>query len=63
MIKVSWGRPDPAAWLPGHCGCRGAASGGRPSGGQSIAIHIDYRELVLIDRPAATLTLLVAADD
>ncbi|MGW2090489.1 hypothetical protein [Streptomyces sp. NPDC001880] len=26
-------------------------------------IHIDYHELVLIDRPAATLTLLVAADD
>lgn len=26
-------------------------------------IHIDYHELVVIDRPAATLTLLVAADD
>ncbi|MEU9376032.1 hypothetical protein AB0D94_19965 [Streptomyces sp. NPDC048255] len=26
-------------------------------------IHIDYHELVLIDRPAATLTLLVSADD
>ncbi|MFD4632362.1 hypothetical protein ACFVYR_30560 [Streptomyces sp. NPDC058284] len=26
-------------------------------------IHIDYHELVLIDRPAATLILLVAADD
>lgn len=26
-------------------------------------IHLDYHELVLIDRPAATLTLLVAADD
>ncbi|MFB7997026.1 hypothetical protein ACFC4G_29895 [Streptomyces sp. NPDC056002] len=26
-------------------------------------IHIDFHELVLIDRPAATLTLLVAADD
>ncbi|WP_200863082.1 hypothetical protein [Amycolatopsis orientalis] len=26
-------------------------------------IHIDYHELVLIDRPAATLSLLVAADD
>jgi hypothetical protein len=26
-------------------------------------IHIDYHELVLIDHPAATLTLLVAADD
>ncbi|MFK0182527.1 hypothetical protein ACIQVR_42005 [Streptomyces xanthochromogenes] len=26
-------------------------------------IHIDYHELALIDRPAATLTLLVAADD
>ncbi|WP_329019276.1 hypothetical protein [Streptomyces sp. NBC_01601] len=26
-------------------------------------IHIDYHELVCIDRPAATLTLLVAADD
>ncbi|GAA1383422.1 hypothetical protein GCM10009639_03680 [Kitasatospora putterlickiae] len=26
-------------------------------------VHIDYHELVLIDRPAATLTLLVAADD
>ncbi|MFD6113880.1 hypothetical protein ACFWG0_27755 [Streptomyces yangpuensis] len=26
-------------------------------------IHIDYHELILIDRQAATLTLLVAADD
>ncbi|MGV9269505.1 hypothetical protein ACWDRR_33130 [Kitasatospora sp. NPDC003701] len=26
-------------------------------------IHIDYHELVLIDRLAATLILLVAADD
>ncbi|MDJ0382384.1 hypothetical protein [Streptomyces sp. G-G2] len=26
-------------------------------------IHIDYHELVLINRPSATLTLLVAADD
>nr|WSX48398.1 hypothetical protein OG409_05155 [Streptomyces sp. NBC_00974] len=26
-------------------------------------IHIEFHELVLIDRPAATLTLLVAADD
>lgn len=26
-------------------------------------VHIDYHELVLIDRPAAALTLLVAADD
>lgn len=26
-------------------------------------IHIDYHELVLIDRPAAALVLLVAADD
>lgn len=26
-------------------------------------IHIDYHELVLIDRPATTLTLIVAADD
>lgn len=26
-------------------------------------IHIDYHELVVIDRPAASLTLLVAADD
>jgi hypothetical protein len=26
-------------------------------------VHIDFHELVLIDRPAATLTLLVAADD
>jgi len=26
-------------------------------------IHIDYHELVLVDRPSATLTLLVAADD
>ncbi|MEU6051170.1 hypothetical protein ABZ829_12145 [Streptomyces xanthochromogenes] len=26
-------------------------------------LHIDYHELALIDRPAATLTLLVAADD
>ncbi|MFC5904383.1 hypothetical protein ACFQ60_00830 [Streptomyces zhihengii] len=26
-------------------------------------IHIDYQERVLIDRPGATLTLFVAADD
>lgn len=26
-------------------------------------LHIDYYELVLIDRPGAVLTLLVAADD
>ncbi|WP_093615870.1 hypothetical protein [Streptomyces indicus] len=26
-------------------------------------IHIDFHEIVLIDRPTATLTLLVAADD
>ncbi|MEV0374536.1 hypothetical protein AB0I10_32925 [Streptomyces sp. NPDC050636] len=26
-------------------------------------IHIDFHELVLIDRPASTVTLLVAADD
>ncbi|MEV6756515.1 hypothetical protein [Streptomyces sp. NPDC051214] len=26
-------------------------------------LHVDFHELVLVDRPAATLTLLVAADD